>query len=226
MNSWTSAHVQQPVVPTPHLDALADALALGWHESRCAGRVLRHVEILRGVVHEISSAPERPDRPANGDDAHARLRAHLEKLKAETPRSGLGAATAAFVDHVVNVSERWGRNLFHCFDDPRIPPSSNQLEKFFGVSKHLVRQITGNSSTSNSLVQNLGESFLLTMFQVSHAPLALDEASLDLEAHSSARAALAREEAPARRRRSLVRYPAQHVDGLLARWAATLDRHR
>jgi hypothetical protein len=75
-------------------------------------------------------------------------------------------------------------------------------------------------------VQNLGESFLLTMFQVRHAPLELDEAGVDLDALSKAWNALAREEAPARRRRSLVRYPSRHLDGLLARWRQTLDRRR
>src|SRR5271169_6720051 len=194
MNSRMSDQVgSKAPVPTPHLDGLAKALQLDWHEARYAGRVERHVEILRDVAHEISSAPDRPDRPENGDDAHAGLCAYLEQLTADTPRVGLSAATGAFVDHVVGVAERWGRKLFHCFDDPRIPPTSNELEGFFGVSKRFVRQITGNSSTSNSLVQNLGESFLLTMFQVSNAPLNLEETGVDLDALREASAALARE---------------------------------
>lgn len=185
---------------------------------------MRHVEILRGVAHEISSASDRPDRPTTGDEAHARLLDHLEQLKSVTPRAGLSAATAAFVEHLTNLTARWGRNLFHCFDNPRIPPTSNELEGFFGVSKRFIRQITGNSSTSNSLVQNLGESFLLTMFQVHHAPLTLEETEVDLDALEEARAQLTREETPARRRRSLVRHPTRHIDDLLARWRVRLHR--
>jgi hypothetical protein len=205
------------------LDRLAKALDIDWHEARCAGRVQRHVEILRGIAHEISPDPDRPDRPANAADAQARFQEHLKKLKAATPPVGLSAASARFVDHVVAVAERGGSHLFACFEDPRIPPNTNRLEGFFGDSKEFARQVTGDASTSNTAIRNLGGPFLVAFSRArSSPPLVPDELTINLDAYTKARAYIAQEEAPARRRRSLVRHPKRHIKELLDGYRAHL----
>lgn len=130
---------------------------------------------------------------------------------------GLSAPTADFLDHIIALTERGGSHLFTCFDDPRIPANTNKLEGFFGHSKEFVRHVNGDASTTNSPIRNLGGSLLVTFFRSqSLPPLRAEDLTNDLDAYKKARAALEQEEAPARRRRSLVRHPQAHIDRLLA----------
>jgi len=103
----------------------------------------------------LSNDPDRPDRPETAEEAQARFEAHLEELAALTPRAGLAAPTGAFIDDLIKRYGRYGDHLFKCFDDDRIPSTSNDLEGFFGVSKQVLRHALGCGSTSNSVVSNL-----------------------------------------------------------------------
>jgi hypothetical protein len=208
------------------LNSLEQALTPGWHGDRAAGRVSRHLELLRDVAREITPAPDRDDSPADGDDAHRRLRDLVDRLQTEAPRSGLGAATGAFVDHVAGVAERYGRNLFHCYDDDRIPSTTNGLEALFGKGKSHIRAALGAASTTNSLAQNLGADYLEALVSAGNRPLAallaaIDEVSCD--AYSSARQAIEINERPARLRRSRRRKPVRHLCDLLDRWERNTD---
>lgn len=179
----------------------------------------RHTAILREVAHEISADPERTDRPKSAADAEQRFDAFLGNLCAKAPRNGLGAATGRFVDHIAALAQRYGKHLFVCFDDPRVPPSTNQLEGFFGRAKRRLRQATGAGSTANSVAQNVAGGYLaafaLTESQGRSVADRLDASFLP--SFQEARARLAAEEAPTTRRRSLVR----HFDRHLARlWRA------
>ena len=135
----------------PLLDALAQALLPTWHEVRLAGRVTRHTAILREVAHELSPAPDRPDRPPTAAAAQAQFDAYLTHLAAMTPRAGLAAPTAAFVDDLIARTRRYGPHLFVCFDDARIPATTNALERFFGDAKRVVRHADGCGSTTNEV---------------------------------------------------------------------------
>jgi hypothetical protein len=133
---------------------------------RLGGRVTRYVAILRGVAHQISNKPDRTDRPPDAAQAKARLEAHLQALRDQTSRVGLSGATAKFLDHIQATTQRYGPNLFTCFDDPRIPATTNLIEGFNGHGKRIIRKAVGTKSTANSLVHNLDVEFLLALNQV------------------------------------------------------------
>ncbi len=190
---------------------------------RAAGRVERHVDVLRQVAHEISPDPDRVDRPTSGDQAHDRLRALLARHQEAAPRVGLGAADGYFIDHVAGVAQRYGRNLFYCFDDERIPATTNSLEGFYGASKGQLRHALGAARTTNGVAQNLGADYLLA-FARTRATSAADRkkafAALTVTDYECARRRLEAAECPARTRRSRKRAPKRHLDELLARWHA------
>ena len=202
------------------LEELSEALKPTWHESRTAGRVRRHTQILRGIAHELSNDPDRPDRPKTAKEAQARFEAHLGELDSLTPQAGLASLTGAFIDDLTKRYARYGDHLFKCFDDDRIPSTTTELEGFFGDSKRMLRQALGCGSTSNSVVQNLGASALSTYKQMQE-PGAIEElltTSFSPEDFLSARKKLAESEAPSIRRRSMVRHLERHLDRLKRDW--------
>lgn len=200
------------------IDALTEALTPTWQEVRTAGRVRRHTGILRGLAHELSAAPNRPGRPANGSEARQRFDDHLARLLATTPRGGLGAATGEFIDGLIARTARYTDHLFHCFDDPRIPANTNNLERFFGCSKRVLRHTLGCGSTTNTVIANLGAEPLLAFQQLRATgtlKFALQPAPKQFLA---ARRAIAVSEVPGIRRRSMVRYLDRHVERLRSNW--------
>lgn len=173
----------------------------------------RHTDILRGVARELSNAPDREDRPASAAEARVRFDEYLARLAAETPRAGLAAATSVFVDTLIERAHRYGDHLFMCFDDVRIPATTNGLEGFFGRVKALQRRALGAGSTTNSVVANLGAD-LLVAYQYVRRPGAMTSVrapSATPGAFSETRAKLKRDEAPSVRRRSMVRNFDEHV---------------
>lgn len=200
---------------------LAKALKPGWHTARISGRLKRHTEILRDVVRVISPDPERENRPADAAEAEERFTAFLADLKEKTPRSGLAARTANFVDRLDALRERYGGHLFVCFDDELVPPTTNALEGFFSTVKRHERQLLGTKSTANSLVQNLGADYLLLFANRDHAGADLASTDLSVPAFERSRKELRGREEPARRRRSAVRSFPRRVEALRA---ATRER--
>jgi hypothetical protein len=189
-----------------------------------AGRVQRHVGILREVAHEISPASERTDKPLSAHDAHERFNAFVGRLGEAAPRFGLGVPTRDFVDHISRVTERYGANLFTCFDDPRIPATTNAIEGFFGAVKRFVRRTLGTGKTSGSLAQNLGALYLTAFAFATAQP---QSALLEHVAHTTpaefhqARRSVREQESTATLRRARRRAPDDNLDALLKRWAAT-----
>jgi hypothetical protein len=143
----------------------------------------------------------------------------LDDLQAKTPRMGLSAASGHFVDHLVTLAERYGSHLFVCFDDPRVPSTTDELEGFFGEYKAFVKRSTGRGSTANGVVQSLGSDLLVAFHDAKHRRSFPGELPVDPAAFRNARQALAEAEAPARRRRSLVRNLDDNLARLAQRWA-------
>ncbi len=144
----------------------------------------------------------------------------MEHLAATAPRAGLGAATGAFIDDLIKRYGRYGDHLFQCFDDPRIPATTNTLEGFFGVSKHALRKALGCGSMSNSVVSNLGGEALVAYHQMQQPGALVEVAPLSSSPADflAARAKIALEEAPGIRQRSMVRHLDRHVDRLRESW--------
>lgn len=194
-----------------------------WQGARAAGRVTRAVEILRAVGEEISAREDRPDRPATALEAKARLDARVAQLRADTPRFGLAAATRDFVDHVAGVASRYGRYIFTCFDHPRLPPTSNDIERYFGASKAQLRHALGTASTAGSVARNLGADYLEAFATAWTHPREKLLAQLGPRSgldYTRARASVRTTEQPATLRRSRRRDPERHLDELLVRWRA------
>jgi len=204
----------------PLIDELADALAPTWHETRIAGRVRRHTEILRGIAREISNDPERENRPTTAKEAKDRFDAHLRNLAETTPRAGLAAATGDFIDGLIARAARYGDHLFVCFDDPRIPSTTNDLEGFNGDWKGSARHSGGCGSTTNTVVSNLGADAAIALQHIRkpEARGRLRELSVAAAAFLAARAELNRAEAPAVIQRSMLRNLSGHIDRLSQRW--------
>ncbi len=182
--------------------------------------------MLRRVAHLISPDP-RPDRPSDGDEAFKCLRTLLARLQENAPRAGLGAAHGHFIDHVAEVAERYGRNLFHCFDDDRIHSTSNKIEGFFGASKSQTRHALGTKRTTNGVAQNLGGDYLLAFARAnstSREDLLKSVEPLTPSDYEAARNRLNAAEKPARLRRSRKRFPSRHLKRLRDRWRATIER--
>ena len=179
----------------------------------------RHTEIVRGLAHELSTAPDRLDRPKTAAEAKERWDAHLARL-ASAPRAGLAAPTGHFIDDLIKRSARYDAHLFHCFDDSRIPANTNRLERFFGVSKQALRHSLGCGSTTNTVVANLGAEPLLA-FQQLRQPGAMQLLSTPRQSPAdfhAARARIAQAELPAIRRRSIVRHLDDHLERLRSGW--------
>ena len=134
----------------------------------------------------------------------------------------LSAKLACFVDDLVERVGRYGAHLYPCFDDARIPATTNGLEGYFGLGKRTVRKAVGAGSTSNSIMTNLGEEVLVALQQVRRTPGGIQLAgSMDLSAYQKARADLDKMEQPARLRRSQARDPGKYIRNLQERWDAS-----
>ena len=49
----------------------------------------------------------------------------------------------AWATHVYRVTRTYWPGLFHCYDDPAIPRTNNDLEQYFGTARYHERRATG-----------------------------------------------------------------------------------
>ena len=131
-------------------------------------------------------------------------------------KRGKGARRRRFVEHVGAVTKRYNKGLYHCYDDPRIPQTSNQLEGKHGVGKRHNRKVTGRSSTSGGPMETAGEFHAVALDAVhrktvSRAALA---AVSDAE-YSASRETLRVLGERSRRYRSIQRDPQKNLDRIV-----------
>jgi hypothetical protein len=175
---------------------------------------------LHELAHEISPDPDRPDRPANASEAEARLLAYVARLQVSAPRTGLGAATGDFVDHIATLARRYASHLFVCFDDARIPATTNGLEHYFGEIKRFLRQAVGAASTAMGTAQNLGPEILMAYAGAGDQRAKIEALKFTAEEYERARARIDEAERPIRQRRSYVRHLEDNLVRLMDRWTA------
>jgi len=144
---------------------------------------------------------------------------YLARALAAAPRRGKGARRRRFLRHVIAVAGRYGDGLYHCYDDSRIPHTTNELEGAHGVHKHHIRKATGRRSTSGGPTETAGE-VVTCAIDLMKPGRRLHIASVDPVAYAAARRELARLREPARRYRSVQRAPEKHVAAALALWEA------
>ncbi len=69
----------------------------------------------------------------------AALRKVLTEILTYQPDPRLGA----WATHVYRVTRSYWSGLFHCYADPTIPRTNNELEQYFGRARHHERRATG-----------------------------------------------------------------------------------
>ncbi|HEX2081524.1 MAG TPA: ISNCY family transposase [Longimicrobium sp.] len=104
-------------------------VAFAWVHT--AARILNNEETL--------SAPE----------VQRRLQALLDVMARDRDQAG---ALASAIDHFLKVSRSYWPGLFHCYSVAGVPRTNNDLEQFFGSSRHHERRATGRKGASPGLV--------------------------------------------------------------------------
>ncbi len=71
------------------------------------------------------------------------MEAALRDVLAEVLTYQEDAALAEWATHVYRVTRTYWPGLFHCYADPTIPRTNNELEQYFGAARHHERRATG-----------------------------------------------------------------------------------
>lgn len=194
----------------PLLESLLVALAalLEWGE--LARRLERQFKTVRDVARILAS-------DGTSTQVQAKLKEFLDRLVAEAPRRGRGAARGRFHLHVSKVSSRFWPFLFHCYDLPDLPRTNNALEQFFNAVKQHSRRVHGRRSTSGGPLESLAPLLLELWTHLGEEEPMLAELlhGLDPKRLAEARAELEGLAGPARERRSILRKPKAHLSRAL-----------
>lgn len=161
-----------------------------------------------------------PTTPAKcGEAVRKQVDDYLSDAIEVAPKRGKGARRRRFLAHVIAVEKRYRDGIYHCYDDSRIPQTTNELEGNHGTHKHHIRKVTGRRSTTGGPTETAAE-FVTCAIDVLKPERRLRTASVDPVAYAAARLELARLREPARRYRSVQRAPEKHVAAALGRWEA------
>jgi hypothetical protein len=79
-----------------------------------------------------------------------KLDTYLRQLEAQTD---LPEQMAAWRDHLILILRRLWPGLFHCYDQPLLPRTNNDLEVFLGSLKRGRRRNTGRKGTQDYLLR-------------------------------------------------------------------------
>jgi len=122
---------------------------------------------------------------------------------------------------VQKVTRSYAKGLFHCYDDRRIPHTSNDLENLNGLGKDNLRRCGGRTTTASGPGSSWGRTY---MFGVA-LNACLTRTDLDAmlcavgrEEYREARALIEEIHEPAYRRRAMLRKPDKYLARILARW--------
>ena len=179
-----------------------------------ANRVERHVVIIRHVAHILGMN-------SSGAQVKRVLRGYLNRLEEQGPRRGRGAQTGHFVDHLVQLADRYWPGLFHAYDHPEIPRTSNDIEGFFGSVKRSLRSTTGRSSTAGGKMESYAELAVKAKALTYIMPKPELERRLNAVPDGTFVAGKKQQQRirqPARERRSIQRRLGAFLDRTLANW--------
>jgi len=163
-----------------------------------------------------------PDEaPPDGSTVRRRLFSFLSWKRREAPQRGRGAYIRRFIEHAQKVTRSYAGGLFHCYDDPRIPQTTNELEGLNGMGKRNLRRCAGRSSTANGPGSSCGRAYMFGVALNACMPAAELNAMLQqvpLERYREARGLIDEVRAPAARRRAMLRKPDKALAEIFARW--------
>jgi hypothetical protein len=145
----------------------------------------------------------------------------IEKHRAAAPQRGKGARRRRFVEHVAAVAKRYDRGLYHCYDDTRIPQTSNQLEGKHGAGKKHERKVTGRASTSGGPMETAPEFHTVALDAIKRNAVKRSVlASVSDAEYSASRKALRVLMERSRRYRSIQRDPQKNLDRIVREFEA------
>jgi len=99
-------------------------------------------------VHRVARVLKN-DSGCSGREVRQRCAGLLGAMRRHRDRSG---ALVEGLDHVRKVSASYWPGLFHCYDNPDLPRTNNDLEHLFGSHRHHERRATGRKTASPSTV--------------------------------------------------------------------------
>ncbi len=161
--------------------------------------------------------------PKGGGIVKKRLSSFLDNQLTLAPTRGMGAYLRRFVEHAWKVTESYWAGLFHCYDDPRIPRTSNRIEGVFGKGKRILRACAGRKSTAVGPGSTGGSFFLFTVAFHDVATREEREELLKQYSRQEYEVARARQKVirePEARRRRYARNPDAVLDSISQRWEA------
>jgi len=77
------------------------------------------------------------------------LNRYLSRLKKQR---GLSGTLIKFRQHLIDITARWGDDLFVCYDIAGVPPTNNVLESRFGRLRRDQRRISGRQFNTATLL--------------------------------------------------------------------------
>jgi hypothetical protein len=106
------------------------------------------VHILEAPLPELG----RP-RPSARCDQGACVRQQLNRYLSDLQKQlDLSAWRVDFRQHLIDITARWGDDLFVCYDIAGVPPTNNALESRFGRLRRDQRRISGRQFNTATLL--------------------------------------------------------------------------
>lgn len=172
---------------------------------------------LKGIIEILW-----PKRPVSSSGIiKKRLKSYLNTYEELAPQGGRGSSFRRFVENAWKVTRSYWDGLFHCYDDPRIPQTSNAIESLFGKGKRLLRKCSGKKSTANGPGSLNGGAFIVTV--ALHNAFGVVELEQFLRAYQpeiyrQERQKLKTGSRQESRRRQFARQPEKFLNQILEKW--------
>ena len=105
--------------------------------------------ILDAPLPELDT-PKPSARSNQGARVQRQLNRYLSTLKKQR---GLSESLIKFRQHLIDITARWGDDLFVCYDIAGVPPTNNALESRFGRLRRDQRRISGRQFNTATLLE-------------------------------------------------------------------------
>lgn len=115
-----------------------------------------------------------PEAATSGDVVHQQVETILQEIRDGIAQGTIAEWLHAPLNHLVDLLQRLGPALYHCYDVPGLPRTNNDLEHFYRRLKCTERRITGHKRSDQFVVRVGG-------FAV-YAMLAVERTEAELQA--------------------------------------------
>jgi len=106
------------------------------------------IRLAFGWVHRVAHFLANDDQ-ASGSEVRRHLSGLMSAMMRDRHKTG---ELAPAIEHFLKVTRSYWPGLFHCYNDPDLPRTNNDLEQFFGSHRYHERRATGRKVASPGLV--------------------------------------------------------------------------